>query len=191
MLSHELYYRRTKQSSAVLFLDTKQAYYRVVREAISCLHQGQDFDDCVLIVLRHFGMGPETWHALLALVQQGGALRSADVPEYYCALVEDLQNQAWFIQFSREIFIGSLKPARSRGQQEASTKPARDRQEPARDQQEARNQQEASKMLEASKKPARGQQESVCSRYHSRGHVDRESRWPSLLFLQQRFALLI
>ena len=106
VLSHELYCRRTKQSSAVLFLDTKQAYYRVVREAISGLHQGQDLDDCVLTVLRHFGMGPETWHALLALVQQGGAMRSADQEEGLTdPIVHDAEPSPWTSPPTGELWL--------------------------------------------------------------------------------------
>ena len=97
VLAHEQWCAKTKQSSATLFLDTRSAYYRVVREAATGMSRPEEMDVCVMRVLKHFGMPSDTWGTILTLVRSGGAMRSAGASEHLCAIAEDLQTQAFFV----------------------------------------------------------------------------------------------
>ena len=97
VVAHELWCDKSKQSSATLFLDTRSAYYRVVREAATGMSRPQDLDACVTRVLHHFGLPPSAWETLLSLVKNGGAMRGAGASDHLCAVAEDLQSEAFFV----------------------------------------------------------------------------------------------
>ena len=97
VLAHEQMCRRKGWSSAILFLDTRSAYYRVVRHAVTGLHGAEDLDECVCKILQHFSMPRDAWSRLLDIVQQGGAMGRAGVSPHLCAIVDDLQSEAYFV----------------------------------------------------------------------------------------------
>ena len=97
VLAHEQWARKEGRSSSALFLDTRSAYYRVVREAATGMREPQDMDACVMKVLQHFAMPPDTWGTLLQLVADGGALFDAGASKHLCAVAADLHDDAFFV----------------------------------------------------------------------------------------------
>ena len=83
-----------RYSLATMFLDTRSAYYLVVRE----LAFGSIEDDSAVVALfRRFGVPPEDLHQLMALVHTGGIMAVAGMPEHLRALVQDIHALSWFV----------------------------------------------------------------------------------------------
>ena len=97
VLCHEQYCRDAKKSSAVLFLDTRAAYYRVVREAAMGLSDPGDLDACVMKVLRHFGMPESAWSEIIDMAKSGGAMCEAGISQHLRAIARDLHDDAFFV----------------------------------------------------------------------------------------------
>ena len=94
VLAHEQWAHAVGHSSSAVFLDTRSAYYRVVREAATGLREPRDLDVYVVRVLQHFAMPPDTWATILRLVTDGRALKAAGASQHLCAVAEDLHNDA-------------------------------------------------------------------------------------------------
>ena len=81
-------------SSAVLYLDTSAAYYRIVRELavgdIRC-------DTTVLMLFRRFGLDAEDVDDLMQTVEAGGMLAQAGAPDALRQVVKDLHLHTWFV----------------------------------------------------------------------------------------------
>ncbi|CAE7677247.1 unnamed protein product [Symbiodinium sp. CCMP2456] len=85
---------RRKRCYGALFVDTKAAYYRVVRQvAVGAL----DKDEDVARLLSHFGLQPEDMHHLLRMVQAGGLMREAGNQESVTAACADFHRATWFV----------------------------------------------------------------------------------------------
>ena len=97
VLAHEQWAQSCGHSSSTLFLDTRSAYYRVVREATTGMREMADMDRCVAKVLEHFSMPPASWETLLSLVRAGGAMHAAGASEHLRAVAEDLHADAFFV----------------------------------------------------------------------------------------------
>ena len=97
VIAHEQYCRKSHKSSAVLFLDTRAAYYRVVREAAVGLSDPADLDKCVFRVLRHFEMPESAWQDILTMVCSGGAMHEAGVSPHLRAIARDSHEDSFFV----------------------------------------------------------------------------------------------
>ena len=85
---------RLGRSFAALFIDTRSAYYRVVRQvAVGQL----ETDENVAKLLAHFGLEPEDMHQMLALVQAGGLMTEAGNPPSVRAACADFHRTTWFV----------------------------------------------------------------------------------------------
>ena len=63
--------KKDRQALALLFLDTRQAYYRVIRElAVGDLTR----DSAVIAVFKHFDLPPADVHALMDTIRSGGIM---------------------------------------------------------------------------------------------------------------------
>ena len=86
--------RKQKSSYGALFIDTKAAYYRVVRQvAMGSL----EMDENVAKLLAHFGLGPDDMHHLLEIVKAGGLMREADNRPSVQAACADFHRKTWFV----------------------------------------------------------------------------------------------
>ena len=87
-------YRAQLCSLCSIFLDTKSAYYRVVRE----LAFGTLEDDNAVIQLFHrFDVPPEALHDLMSVVHQGGVMAQNGLQAHHRALVQDMHDLSWFV----------------------------------------------------------------------------------------------
>ena len=94
VLSHIRRCRREKLSASVLFLDISAAYYRLIRE----LATGDiRHDQTVVALFRHFDLGGDELHALMAAVQEGGLLSQAGLPDPLRHVVRDIHLHTWFV----------------------------------------------------------------------------------------------
>ena len=81
-------------SCAALFIDTRAAYYRAVRQvAIGTLQADED----VARLLSYFGRGPDDMHHLLRIVQEGGLMKEAGNKESVQAACADFHRGTWFV----------------------------------------------------------------------------------------------
>ncbi|CAE7036913.1 unnamed protein product [Symbiodinium sp. CCMP2592] len=93
IMAHMRLHMARRRSTATLFLDSKQAYYRVCREI--CM--GKITDDIAIAKLfAHFGLPVEDYHTLHAEIETGGVLADCGVPPAVRHVIKDLHNVAWF-----------------------------------------------------------------------------------------------
>ena len=87
--------RRVRRLSfCALFLDTKSAYYRVVRElAFGSLED----DRAVVELFQRFQVPPSALEELMKVVHAGGTMAQAGMNEHLRALVQDLHIHSWFV----------------------------------------------------------------------------------------------
>ena len=87
-------YKAKRLSFCAVFLDTRSAYYRVVRE----LAFGSMEDDGAVIALFHrFGVPPAALQELMGVVHAGGVMAQTGLGEHHRALVQDLFALSWFV----------------------------------------------------------------------------------------------
>ncbi|CAE7241226.1 Pol [Symbiodinium sp. CCMP2592] len=92
--SHFRRCRRLGRSAAALFVDTKSAYYRVIREVAT----GVITQDSTLVWLfRRFQLSEDDVEELRTIIQQGGMLEAFDVPPPIRQAVRDMHFRTWFI----------------------------------------------------------------------------------------------
>ena len=81
------------ESSGILFLDTKAAYYRVAREVAV----GKIVDDAVIAhVFKHFQLDPQDIHELYEVIQAGGVMGDVSMPVVARHAAKDYHHRAWF-----------------------------------------------------------------------------------------------
>ena len=85
---------RLGHSYAVLFIDTKAAYYRVARQvATGPLERDED----VARLLAQFGLQLEGMHHLLEIVRQGGLMGEANMKPVVREACADFHRHTWFV----------------------------------------------------------------------------------------------
>ena len=83
-----------RHSLVTFFLDTKSAYYRVVRElAFGSLEE----DRAVVALFRRFGVPASDLEQLMTLVHSGGIMATAGMSEHLRMLVQDTHALSWFV----------------------------------------------------------------------------------------------
>ena len=83
-----------KQSSAVLFLDTHAAYYRLVRD----LALGSIYDDATVVRLfQHFALDETEIHEMMSVVRQGGTFADNRAPDTVRHAAKDTHHYTWFV----------------------------------------------------------------------------------------------
>ncbi|CAE7754403.1 Pol, partial [Symbiodinium sp. CCMP2456] len=93
ILSHLRGTIRRKQSAAILFLDTKAAYYMVARE----MAVGKIYDDQTIAhVFRRFQLDPEDIHELYKAIAEGGVMADFDMDPVVRHVAKDYHHRAWF-----------------------------------------------------------------------------------------------
>ncbi|CAE7730122.1 unnamed protein product [Symbiodinium sp. CCMP2456] len=81
-------------SSSALFVDTKSAYYRVVRDlATGCVES----DAQVISLFSKFGLDAEDLHDMMETIRSGGMLAQADVNARLRHVIKDMYMKTWFI----------------------------------------------------------------------------------------------
>ena len=94
VLTHLRRSQELRHSSAVLYLDTSAAYYRIVRElAVGDIRS----DATVLLLFRRFGLDAEDVAELMQTVSDGGMLAQAGAPDALRQVVKDLHLHTWFV----------------------------------------------------------------------------------------------
>ena len=77
-----------------LFLDTKSAYYRVVRE----LATGDIVSDAATVaVFRRFGLSPDDLRDMMKIVAAGGTMAANGVSDHMRSIVQDLYRDTWAV----------------------------------------------------------------------------------------------
>eukprot|EP00439_Symbiodinium_sp_Y106_P051172 s4183_g6.t2 len=93
IMSHVRRCTKGSLNYAVLFLDTKNAYYSIARElAVGDICR----DATVVAIFRRFNLGPDALHELMSVVREGGFMHQAGVPEALRQVVRDLHYNTWF-----------------------------------------------------------------------------------------------
>ena len=86
--------RRLGKSAAIIFVDCKAAYYRLIRElAVGDIR----LDRTIEALFVRFGLDSEDIDDLRQLVTSGGMLREAEVPEVICSTVRDFHLHTWAV----------------------------------------------------------------------------------------------
>ena len=94
VLAHFRRSHKLRRCTAVLYLDTSAAYYRIVRE----LAMGDiRADQTVVMLFRRFGLDDDDLRELMSTVQEGGMLSQAGAPEALCQVVKDIHLNTWFV----------------------------------------------------------------------------------------------
>ncbi|CAE7835757.1 unnamed protein product, partial [Symbiodinium necroappetens] len=85
---------RDGRSCATLYVDTKAAYYKVVRDlATGCI----DSDAQVISLFRAFGLDDEDLHDMMATIRRGGMIAAAGVNSQLRHAIKDLHPRTWFV----------------------------------------------------------------------------------------------
>ena len=93
ILAHQRDTLAKGESSGILFLDTKAAYYRVAREVAV----GRIVDDeTVAKVFQHFQLDPQEIHELLEVIKGGGVMGDVSMPTAARHAAKDYHHRAWF-----------------------------------------------------------------------------------------------
>ena len=80
-------YRAKQVSSAILCLDTKSAYYRIIRQlAVGLL----DTEEGSVRIFQEFNLDPTDYQEFMALARQGGALGEAGATKHLQEVGKDL-----------------------------------------------------------------------------------------------------
>ena len=87
-------HKAKRLSFCAVFLDTRSAYYRVVRELA---FGSMEDDEAVIALFRRFGVPSADLHELMAVVHAGGIMSQAGLGEHHRALVQDLHALSWFV----------------------------------------------------------------------------------------------
>ena len=103
------YSHQSKLSTALLFVDVKSAYYRVIRQLASNLTCS---DADIAKVMRHFDLEPDAMHDLLEEIKEQSALNEAGADIHQELLLEELLQNTWFTTCSRRHVTESLAGTR-------------------------------------------------------------------------------
>ena len=88
--------KHIKCACAVIYLDTKSAYYRVVRQFAYGDERAQEWDSATQRVMRHFQLPESDWADLVALVRNGGIMAEAGIGPHLRCLIADAHDHSWF-----------------------------------------------------------------------------------------------
>ena len=84
---------RTRQPTAMIFLDLTEAFYRTLRP----LAIGSELSDhCISLMCHRLGFDPDAMHELHALLQEPSALDEAGVPAHVSRVFRALHRDTWF-----------------------------------------------------------------------------------------------
>ena len=97
--------QKLKRSTAILYLDIKSAYYRVIRQLASNL---TTCDADIARVMQHFELEPEEMHHLLHEIKQKSALQHAGADVHDELLIEELLQHTWFTTCTKRTMTESL-----------------------------------------------------------------------------------
>ena len=98
-----------KRSVAILFLDVKSAYYRVVRQlAANMTYQDED----VARVLKVFDLGPTDFEELRQELAKPSALRQSGADDHTELIVEEMLQSTWFVTSEKKQLTESLAGTR-------------------------------------------------------------------------------
>ena len=87
-------YKAKHVSCAIFCLDTKSAYYRIIRQlAVGML----DTEEGTVRIFQEFGLAPEDYQDFLQLVRQAGALGEAGTSRHLLAMGQDMCRRTWFV----------------------------------------------------------------------------------------------
>ena len=85
---------RNKRSAAVIYLDTKTAYYAIVRE----LALGNIYEDSFAIRLfERFRLSAEDLAELMDIVRAGGTVTEAGASQHLVEMVKNIYKDGWFV----------------------------------------------------------------------------------------------
>ena len=101
--------QKLKRSTAILYLDIKSAYYRVIRQLASNL---TTCDADIARVMQHFELEPEEMHHLLHEIKQKSALQHAGADVHDELLIEELLQHTWFTTCTKRTLTESLAGTR-------------------------------------------------------------------------------
>ncbi|CAE7244447.1 unnamed protein product [Symbiodinium sp. CCMP2592] len=94
ILGHARRGRTSKKSTAMLYLDTEAAYYRIIRQlAFGDITQ----DDSIIRVFQHFDLDPSDYHEMAQQIVSGGMAAETSLPATTRHNIKDFHNRAWFI----------------------------------------------------------------------------------------------
>ena len=94
VVAMQRYCKAKGHSCATLYVDTKSAYYRVVRDlATGCIENDKE----VIRLFQAFGLPPEDLHDLMQMIQEGGMLCHAGVRDPLRHAIKDMHLRTWFI----------------------------------------------------------------------------------------------
>ena len=85
-----------RQSSAILFVDARSAYYRVIRQMVYGSN-GMEEDAVILRIMEHFGLPADAWQDLLATMAGGGLLQAYGFTDHARHLARDLHDRSFFV----------------------------------------------------------------------------------------------
>ena len=80
-----------RHSSAVLFIDARAAYYRVIRQLVYG-SDPRDDDGTVIKIMQHFGLSEASWRELLQVIQDGGLLQAHGFSDHARHIAKDLHD---------------------------------------------------------------------------------------------------
>ncbi|CAE7316855.1 unnamed protein product [Symbiodinium sp. CCMP2592] len=94
ILGHARRGRTSRNSTAMLYLDTEAAYYRIIRQlAFGDITQ----DDSIIRVFQHFDLDPSDYHEMAQQTVSGGMAAETSLPATTRHNIKDFHNRAWFI----------------------------------------------------------------------------------------------
>ena len=97
MTSHFRRHKRTGRPAAALFLDTKSAYYRVIRQTV--MGDLRD-DNNIRHLFSRFGLTDDDMADLLSLIERGGAMKEAGVHPMIQGAVRDVYRHTWCVSMN-------------------------------------------------------------------------------------------
>ena len=80
-------------SAAILFLDIRSAFYRVIRPLIA---QSAKLHEQLVLVVDKFGLPPQTVQDLLAHLHSSSIMKEFGVPEFHEQMTAELHQSTWF-----------------------------------------------------------------------------------------------
>ena len=93
-LAHQRIGLSRNESTAILFLDTHAAYYRLVRDlAVGCIYS----DSAVVRLFRHFSLDDDDLREMMSVIADGGTFADANIPGTIRHAAKDMHHFTWFV----------------------------------------------------------------------------------------------
>ncbi|OLQ05712.1 hypothetical protein AK812_SmicGene11066 [Symbiodinium microadriaticum] len=94
VLAHQRLAADRGLSSAILFLDTHAAYYRLVRDlAVGCIYS----DAAIVRLFKHFSLDEEDLREMMSVIAEGGTFADANIPSAIRHAAKDMHHFTWFV----------------------------------------------------------------------------------------------